>query len=250
MLLNKAKNKVKALIVTGLLAAISVVLLGFSVMVPLAGLPALRLSFFEIPIIIAGILYGPIAGALCGITSDLLGFLLFPKGPFFPGFTVSAALWGVIPGILFMINKSGKIKFNYNLLNSISILLIAAGVIGVLFSKGVLTLENNILYFYNKKLPTFYIILYLLVVLAFVVIPILFSKGKLNGKYSLDKLTFIVTISYIIISLGLNTLWLSIMFNKGFIIFLPGRVIAALAVIPIHSVILYTLSKTFKYIED
>ncbi|EOD01342.1 folate family ECF transporter S component [Caldisalinibacter kiritimatiensis] len=243
------KVNTKALVGTALLAAISVVLLGAAIMVPLAGLPALRLSFFEIPIIIAGMLFGPLAGGLCGIIADLLGFLLFPKGAFFPGFTLSAALWGVIPGIIFKFMKSQNKKFNYSIVNVITTLILAAGVINILIANGVLKSQDGTFFIYDSKLTILHIALYLSVVLAFIIVPIIASKKAVIGIYSLDKLSFIVTITYLIISLGLNTYWLSIMFNKGFIYFLPGRIIAGLVVIPLHSTILYILSKTFKYIK-
>ena len=60
-----------------------------------------RLSFGEIPIMLAGILFGPFAGALTGIAADLLGYMINSAGlAYFPGFTLSAALIGFIPGLL------------------------------------------------------------------------------------------------------------------------------------------------------
>lgn len=242
--------KTKTLVGTSLLAAISVALSGLSVMVPLAGLPALRLSFVQIPIIIAGIIFGPLAGALSGIVSDLLGALLFPKGAYFPGFTLTAALWGFIPGIVFKFFKDENMKINYNVLNIVSIIALAIGVINILLSRGVLILKDGIFYLYESKLSVFYMIVYIVIVLAFVAIPILMSRKEKYSEYSLAKITFVVTILYLINSLGLNTLWLSMMYNKGFLIFLPGRIIAALVAIPLNSAIIYTLSKTFKHMEN
>ena len=85
----------------GLLTAVSIVLTRvFGLMVPIAGVGALRLSFGEIPIL-AGMLFGPAAGALTGLASDLIGYLINSHGgAFFPGFSLSAALTGLIPGLL------------------------------------------------------------------------------------------------------------------------------------------------------
>ncbi|MFA5576003.1 MAG: folate family ECF transporter S component [Tissierellaceae bacterium] len=94
----------------GFLTAISIVLTRFvSVMVPLAGgLPALRLGFGEIPIMMAGLLFGPVVGGISGMIADLIGAFTFPQGPYFPGFTLSSILWGVLPGIysLYLAKKS------------------------------------------------------------------------------------------------------------------------------------------------
>lgn len=84
----------------GLLTAVSIVLTRiFGVVIPIAGVGALRLSFGEIPIILAGVLFGPIGGGLTGLASDLIGYIINSHGgPFFPGFSLSAVLTGLIPG--------------------------------------------------------------------------------------------------------------------------------------------------------
>lgn len=45
-------------------------------------------------------LYGPIAGAVAGAVGDVLGFIVSPNGGFFPGFTLSAFITGLIYGLL------------------------------------------------------------------------------------------------------------------------------------------------------
>lgn len=86
----------------GLLTAVSIVLTRvFGVMVPIAGVGALRLSFGEIPIMLAGVLFGPAAGDLTGVAADLIGYMINSHGgPYFPGFTFTAALVGLIPAML------------------------------------------------------------------------------------------------------------------------------------------------------
>jgi ECF transporter S component (folate family) len=61
---------------------------------------ALRIGLFELPIVLAGVLYGPMAGGLVGVGVDLLGYLINPGGVFFPGFTLSAALSGALPALI------------------------------------------------------------------------------------------------------------------------------------------------------
>ena len=61
----------------------------------------LRVGFGDLPIMLAGIILGPLWGAAVGALSDILGFFIAPLGDFFiPGITLSAALWGFIPGII------------------------------------------------------------------------------------------------------------------------------------------------------
>jgi len=88
----------KKMTTIGLLVGISVVFTRFlGVMIPFAGIQAIRVSFGNLPVMLSGILLGPAAGALTGALADLIGAVLFPIGPYFPGFTLSAAMSGLIP---------------------------------------------------------------------------------------------------------------------------------------------------------
>lgn len=95
----------------GLLAAVSIVLTRvFGFVLPVAGVGALRISFGEIPLILAGILFGPLAGALTGLASDLMGYMLNSFGaPFFPGFAISATITGLLPGLI-LFKRRGRLS--------------------------------------------------------------------------------------------------------------------------------------------
>ncbi len=64
-----------------------------------------RISTTPIPVMLCGILLGPVLGGICGIVTDTIGFLIKPTGVYFPGFALSMALYGVIPGLFFLKNK-------------------------------------------------------------------------------------------------------------------------------------------------
>lgn len=59
-----------------------------------------RISFEFFPIAVAAVLMGPVWGGVVGAAADVIGAILFPHGPFFPGFTVSAFLTGIIYGLM------------------------------------------------------------------------------------------------------------------------------------------------------
>lgn len=93
--------KTNKLIALGLLVATNIILARFlSFYIPLFGTNAIRAGLGHIPIIMAGFLFGPIAGAMVGVAGDVLGTLLFSPFPYFPGFTVSAATIGILSGLL------------------------------------------------------------------------------------------------------------------------------------------------------
>ncbi len=84
---KKGRISTHSLATVSLLCAISIILARvFGIVVPIAGFPALKLNFAFLPLIIAGMLYGPTAGMLCGLVSDLLGYMINPQGgAFFRG---------------------------------------------------------------------------------------------------------------------------------------------------------------------
>ena len=59
-----------------------------------------KIGFAFVPVVLAGMLFGPLAGALVGGLSDFIGAILFPIGAYFPGFTLTAALTGAVFGWL------------------------------------------------------------------------------------------------------------------------------------------------------
>lgn len=59
-----------------------------------------------VPIALCAILNGPWVAGACWAVADLLGALLFPIGPYFPGFTVIAFAMGAVYG-LFLRKNSG-----------------------------------------------------------------------------------------------------------------------------------------------
>lgn len=59
----------------------------------------LKISFGFIPVAVCAILEGPLAAMAVAAVADIIGALLFPTGPFFPGFTLVAAIGGLIYGL-------------------------------------------------------------------------------------------------------------------------------------------------------
>lgn len=63
-------------------------------------LPFLRLGLGFLPVAIVGILYGPLWSGASYALGDLLGMMIFPSGPYFPGFTLTAFLTGITYGLI------------------------------------------------------------------------------------------------------------------------------------------------------
>lgn len=112
---NRLTNhqKVMRLVVCAMLTALGVVLGGLlSIPAMPFGSYTLKIGFGVLPVIIAGVLYGPGYGAIVGALCDLLQALIFPKGAYMPWFTVVGALFGLIPGLFFIKGKRPR-SFGY-----------------------------------------------------------------------------------------------------------------------------------------
>ncbi len=71
-----------------------------SVLIPIGGVPVIRIGFGTLPIVLVSLMCGPIWGGLAGAGSDLIGAFAFPLGSYFFGYTISAALQGILPWVL------------------------------------------------------------------------------------------------------------------------------------------------------
>jgi len=123
-------NSVRMLVQCGMLIAISIVLSRFfSIRIPLAGVDALRIGFGTFPIVLAGFLFGPWAGAMVGALANLLGALIFPTGAIMPQFIAIAALGGACPIIFWRILGSHRTYFWLLLAIGTSLLINSVGLI-------------------------------------------------------------------------------------------------------------------------
>lgn len=84
----------KRIVIIAMLVAFDVIfsrLLAFNVLIAKVGLGFTAIA-------VCAMLYGPVWAGVCAALADLVGALLFPTGAYFPGFTATAALTGVIYG--------------------------------------------------------------------------------------------------------------------------------------------------------
>ena len=89
------KNKITIMINLALFITIEVILSRFLSI----STPIVKIGFVFIPLALCGMLYGPVCAGAVGALSDIIGANLFPMGMYFPGFTISGALSGVMYGL-------------------------------------------------------------------------------------------------------------------------------------------------------
>ena len=94
--INK-KNVTKQLCALALLIAVGVVL---GRLVPVLSVWNTKIEFSFVAVMLAACIAGPIGGMVTGAMIDFIGAILVPTGPYFPGFTATAALTGLVFGLL------------------------------------------------------------------------------------------------------------------------------------------------------
>ena len=170
---SRKKINIKHMVMAAFLTALSIVLTRFlSFILPIAGLPTVRVGFGRVPIVISGLLFGPMLGGLTGAAADLIGVLINPMGTYHPGFTISAILDGLIPGLIAI---------------------------------------------YFKANP------------------------RLGKNFTMTRIFVVELVLTILNSIILNTLWLTQLLGRGYLVLLPARVINAVINLPIQTIIIFTI---------
>lgn len=88
-------KKLRTLTTCAMLAAVSAVLGYFTIQLG----DFIKIGFSTIPNQLVHYLFGPVTGSLYGGMLDIVKYLIKPTGPYFPGFTISAAIGGIIYGV-------------------------------------------------------------------------------------------------------------------------------------------------------
>ena len=90
------KHNTQMIVMAGALIALHVILSRF------CSINAwnIKIGFAIVPIFIAAYFYGPVFAGVVGALGDFMGAILFPIGAYFPGFTLTCFLTGILLGVL------------------------------------------------------------------------------------------------------------------------------------------------------
>ena len=161
---NELKS-VKTITAMAMFAAIGIILGSLTIHIG----DFIKIGFSSIANQFVYYLFGPAVGGFYGGALDILKYLVKPTGVFFPGWTLSAMIAGVIYGC----------------------------------------------FFYKKKL-------------------------------SIGRVLAAELVVSVVCNIFLGTLWLTIMYEKGFVALLPVRILKNLAMWPVNSFLFYTMTWTME----
>lgn len=235
--------KLRKTIFAALLIAIGIVLSNLVSITYPPNNAIIRFGIGYLPLIIISIILGPKIGALSAVIQDVLGYFIYlmifgvVSGPFFPGFTINAVLYGVIPGVVYhMILKDKKIFHYINYLFILS--LIGLGVWGLLDMQSIIASIDASVDFS----PVFlYMMLIIgLIGLISILIFVLMKRKEVDASH---RVIFSVIILQIISALILTPIWLTILYEIPFWAQLPLRIIKSPFEIFIYSILLIRVIK-------
>ena len=90
----------------GLLMALSIILTRIaSLRIAIGNVEGVRIGLGKLPVILGGIIFGPLSGGLIGAFSDIIGYFINPIGAYMPHFTLTSALSGIIPAFILRLFK-------------------------------------------------------------------------------------------------------------------------------------------------
>lgn len=231
---------------TALLTAISLILGQLKFYIPLFGFPSVRFSISGIPVFLAGSLFGPVYGGAAGFASDIISFILSgsASGPFHPGFTINSMLVGIIPGLFFTIVRNKKMTISFGKINMIlSVLALIGAVIYINFI-GIHEVENlgTVMGIPTNIVLTVFMTM-LIIALNFIFIKIRKIYGDKDELYSIDKITFIASVSYIVLQLILTPIWLYSLYNIPIMASVTVRIFKCLIDVPLQVMLKYFILK-------
>lgn len=164
-------SKLKKVILSGILLALLIVLNRFiSIKTPL-----LVISFSFVPVMMSAIWLGPKYSMVIAALGDFIGAILFPFGTYFPGFTISAGLSGLIYGLFLYKKQDQEISNKKFILKLIISNVLVLGIIEIF----VVSLWLNMLY--GKA--------YLVVVSSRVVAQVVMLPIRIITIFFLEKIT-------------------------------------------------------------
>lgn len=231
------KISTKELSIGSILVILSVVLSFFSLLLPILGVPGLKIGFAQLPLVVAGFVVSPFVAILVGLITDLIGLILVPTSFPFLGFTLNSIVLCLIPALI-VYHKEYFTKARVQLYLQIVVggLLSASALYLVFFNEVKIGSEMIAL-----SIPTkigifgFFLIITGVLVLVYKVL----QKRFKNQSFLL--FVFMVIVMEILVNLAMTPLWLSIMYGTPYLLSLFLRIVKASVMIPLHIFIGYSV---------
>jgi riboflavin transporter len=212
-----------------MLTAVAIVLTRFvSIIIPLGGYPSLSIDLGSVPILLSGIVLGPIFGGIVGFTSDIIGFYTNSRGGIFhAGFTINSILTGVIPGLIFLFLKNKNLKL------AKIIIISSLYILGTYYFLVVRSSDSTAIKLISN------------ILLFMVTSSIIVFDYKIKNK-QLKLVVFTVLIVEVFVYIALTPIWLYQLYELPYFVSVLSRVFRAILLVPIKTTLIYQSLKILK----
>lgn len=238
--------KVKKIVLTAVLTALSIVLNEVLVIsIPPTSTPIIQFSLGIIPLFFIAYYCGIFYAASSAVIADILGFFLFSKYIFNPGFTLNALLAGLILGFLMFKRNSLNSKKGTIIVLVISGLLslISVSIFLIYFILGSSFLGNS----FTVSGNTFTLSLGLIITVAALNILITVGLILYTALSSKEKDSNAIILSFVIytytVALVLTPLWVTSYSSIPYFVFWIIR----LVIVPFEAIVYSVTSKLILY---
>ncbi|MBN2540254.1 MAG: folate family ECF transporter S component [Bacilli bacterium] len=226
------------LIFTGLMVAIGIILNQFVSIYYPPSTTIIKFGIGYLPIILVGLLFGPIYGVLSAVAFDLIGYAIWGvnTGPFYFGFTFNAMLYGFVPGLIAKI-KTSKLPI-FSTINIVFTGILVVTSVFVLFN--IDSISTNINFTNTMR----YIIGSIALVVSLLLLAFVIWKRKESEEN--HRLIFSFLLVHIATTIFLTPLWVSNLYGIPYTPQLPLRIAKFPVEAFIYIVLLIQLYKILK----
>lgn len=142
----KEGKKVQALVGVSLFTALNIILSSYASIRIIPNV--LTISFASVAVAASGLFFGPWLNAAAGIISDTLAYVLYPNGPWFPGWMINAMFIGFFYGMIFYHQE--KITLRRCIVARIGVVLVVNLLLNPLWMS--MTMGNTFLYYLSIRI--------------------------------------------------------------------------------------------------
>ena len=242
----KKSNTLK-IAVAAQLIALGVIISSLSFIIPIYGIPAIRIDLIIIPVILAGIMLGKLYGIIVGTLVDIIAyFILFQGyGPFNPGFTINLAMTGFIAGFVFTFFRNSSEKKLFKIIKYISLsvfLFLFLYTVTLIITTSEIRFGPSVVAITNSGKLILILTVFAALLISMIFYFLIFKKEKFIKNESFYKYFLILTITEFFIIYN-SSLWIEIYTEIPVYISVVSRFIRTTLLFPFKFMLLIFIVK-------
>ncbi|KAF0225491.1 MAG: hypothetical protein FD179_1291 [Erysipelotrichaceae bacterium] len=244
---TKTRFKLRTMIIVSFLSLLSMVLAAYlSIFIPLFGFPSLKFGFSQLPIMMAGALFGPWWGMVAGVLEDLLELASGTITSPYIGFTLNKALIGIIPGVVFLLANKNPKQIKYAIIGLVT-LLYGTSILFILNTDSLTASQVFFVLDWPVKLTLIGMTLATLPI-TYLIYQTLKQKTILQIQFQIWLLSVIII--EILINVILTPIWLNQLYGIPFDIQVIIRSIKTSFFVVLNTLLAYSIYQSLRHLKQ